>query len=241
MSEEPTKGLGYRDMVDELVMSYAEYFRHLPWPKSGSDAWDDLVRTWADAFGEYRYSRHKIDRAMRTIKRKPPSFLPDHLPELLRLLHEHDENYAQPDTIPEQVIDEGPCELCYGGGLATIFHDSYTGLPWIREGSKGHYRVRALRITAPCVCPKGRSIFQQWQSKDRSCVDLMRLPPQWSTDNPDSRDFLPRELNSDGQITLGRVMAWLREQGATADLNNPGSILKSVRQEINRQFARSKA
>ena len=212
----------YRDMVEECMARHVEKFSQCPWPKPLTEGWKDLVRAWTEAFGEHRYGRNKIERAMRTILRKPPSFLSDHLPELLRLLHEHDENYAQPDAHPAQPHeDDEPCDECNGSGLTTIFSDRYKGEAIERVERNGRTRVVPLRITAPCVCSKGRWIFGTWRAAKQPCADLTCLPPGWSTTDPTGPGELPDELFANGSLTLTQLWEKLRVRMAESVVRDP--------------------
>lgn len=59
------------------------------------------------------------------------------------------------------------CEWCAGQGLKTIFHDRYTGLPYIelKRHSDGQVKKYALRCAVPCVCILGQWIREQHEQE----------------------------------------------------------------------------
>ena len=75
------QGEKYRDRVEVLIARHCAYFDHLPWPTHETEEWDDMVKSWCSAFGELRLHPGKVERAMEKIRRKPPDFKTEHLPE----------------------------------------------------------------------------------------------------------------------------------------------------------------
>ena len=186
MSEE-RDGRKYADKLEEIITSHVAYFDHIPWPKIGGDEWTDFVRSWVEAFGERGYSPRRVEKAMRTIRRRPPQWKHEHLPELMKLIDE-DENLAQPSGREDRREDDPnapPCEFCEGGGFAAAYRSDYQGEPgWYYDGSADRRRVVCTRVVGPCVCPKGRRIWSAWLAQKLKCDDLANLPRGWSLHDP---------------------------------------------------------
>lgn len=179
-------GEKYRDRVEVLIARHCAYFDHLPWPTHETEEWDDMVKSWCSAFGELHLHPGKVERAMEKIRRKPPDFKTEHLPELLRLIAEADANYAQCEgEAVSPGTDHPMCPDCSGYGLTQAFRSDYVGEDAIRvitpDGSR---KLVWLRAVAPCVCPKGRRILNEWRANNIKCVDLAALPRGWSMSDP---------------------------------------------------------
>ena len=67
------------------------------------------------------------------------------------------------------------CEWCQGAGEVTIFHERYTGLPYIElKKSDGRVRKYALVAAIPCECPLGTWIRNSREDK-ATTVRQLRL------------------------------------------------------------------
>lgn len=183
----------YRDKIEAAILRHTQYFDHLPWPKVDSPAWMDLVKTWVDAFGERRTAPAKVEKACRTIRENPPEFKTEHLPELLRLINERDENYAQPGDAGQGEVEGHACPHCEGAGIVRIYRSDYAGRDheWVAAEDGGRRLVVKANM-APCVCQRGRGILGNWQASKIQAIDLGRgMPRGWSMVDPTSEAAAP--------------------------------------------------
>lgn len=202
-SDEPK----YRDKIEVLLFKHVAYFDHLPWPKPETEEWGDLVRTWADAFGGERISPAKLERAIVAIRKAPPEFKPEHLPELLRIVREADDNPARPDGPgrPGSPENAEPCPTCSDQGMAILFRRDYTGSPVERRRlPDGTSRTVLLRTAAPCTCPKGRWIFAKCRSDGTKVLDADRPPAGWGFDDPTDPAPTERPASRPSPLRVGR-------------------------------------
>jgi hypothetical protein len=183
-------GSNYREKIEALLAKHIGYFDHMTWPQPGTEEYDDMLRTWCEAFGEKRYSPNVVARACLAIRKKPPTWKPDHLPELLRLIEDQ-----QADSGGRAAINtpDDPaalaCPHCEGTGMATMFRDDYGGLDSERVvNGDGTTRIVWFRITAPCTCPKGRRIWSAWIQDKVKSADLASMPRGWSFEDPTGLD-----------------------------------------------------
>lgn len=180
--------LKYRDKIEIQLRKHVEHFDSLTWPDEGTEAWEDMITTWAEAFGFRHISPRRLEKAIREIRQNPPQFKQDHLPRLLELV----EQYKREERSAADVIhiaegtDAGPCPYCEGNGYALIYRRDYRGeeVKYAEgpDGSRG--RLIYLRICAPCVCPQGRAAFAELVRSKTKCVDIEVMPKDWSFDEP---------------------------------------------------------
>jgi hypothetical protein len=176
----------YRAKIEELLIKYTDYFDSTSWPKAGTEEFTDLLDTWCEAFGEKRYSPGMVARACLAIRRKPPQWKQEHLPELLRLIAEQQtEASGQTSSVnPPDDSDAPPCPICTDTpGFATAYRDDHRdhdGLDSERiVDDAGVTRIVFYRITGPCVCPRGRRIWAEWLKDHVKSQDLASLPRGW--------------------------------------------------------------
>jgi hypothetical protein len=174
----------YRAKIERLLLKHTQYFDSIAWPKFESDDWEDLVDTWADAFGFRRVAPKRLEKAIKEIRENPPQFKQDHLPRLLELV----DQLKRQETSVVGVTGghPGPCPHCRGNGYALIYRRDYVGEDVTyavdAEGTRG--RKIFLRICAPCICRLGRMIFGELTHARVKCVDIAVMPRDWSFDEP---------------------------------------------------------
>lgn len=186
----------YGQMVEELITRYVAYFDHIAWPSIDTEEWEDMIRAWTSAFGEYRYSKAKIGKAMDAIKRKPPQWKTEHLPELLRLIEEDSESHAQRPAAPQDDPDAPACPHCGGGGFARAYRSDYDGVDSERVPTEAGSRIVFYAITGPCICPKGRRIWANWRENEIKSQDLAALPRGWSIEGSGHERSLASQSSS---------------------------------------------
>lgn len=184
MADHPDNGLNYRAKIESLLNKHIVYFDHMNWPKEGTEEYDDMLKTWCEAFGEKRYSPNVVARACLAIRKKPPQWKPDHLPELLRLIEEKEAESNGRNSAADAPSDPNapPCPHCADTpGFATAYRSDYRGLPHdFVTDADGNRRLVHYRITAPCICPKGRRIWRNWINHEIKSQDLAALPRGWT-------------------------------------------------------------
>jgi hypothetical protein len=183
-------GVNYREKIEALLTKHIVYFDHMTWPKPDTEDFDDMLKTWCEAFGEKRYSPNLVSRALLAIRKKPPQWKPEHLPELLRLIEESQAEATgrQPDVNPSADPNAPACPHCEGTGMATMYRDDYTGLDSVRVVDDGKSRIVFYRITAPCICRQGRRIWADWLQNHVKSADLASMPRGWSFEDPTALD-----------------------------------------------------
>lgn len=63
------------------------------------------------------------------------------------------------------------CQFCHGKELVTIWHDRYTGEPYLRlRRTNGAVKAYALRVAVPCVCPLGTWVADARASEDATAI-----------------------------------------------------------------------
>jgi hypothetical protein len=142
-----------------------------------------MLNSWCEAFGEKRYSPGMVARACLAIRKKPPQWKPEHLPELLRLIEESQAEAAgrRSDVNAPADPNAPPCPRCEGSGFTRAYRSDYRGVDSERvvDRESGTPRVVYYAITGPCVCPRGRRIWANWLENKIKSQDLANLPRGW--------------------------------------------------------------
>jgi hypothetical protein len=68
------------------------------------------------------------------------------------------------------------CPYCAGEGLVTIYHDRYTGKPYVElKTRRGEVRRFALLLAIPCICPLGSFMRDERTNGEATKIQELNL------------------------------------------------------------------
>jgi hypothetical protein len=83
------------------------------------------------------------------------------------------------------------CSYCHGQGLVTVYHDMYTGLPYVTLKDRfGRARLFSLRGVVNCICPLGFFFGQAQDPEDATASRFASLKLQHVLEGMDGRRLL---------------------------------------------------